>query len=1251
MHVITQICVLFCWMHTVTFVTSQDCTLEAFINSRKYDLNFDTTELESSYALGKQVRVGCNVGFSGFFKLICLETGWKTVGSKCQAKSCGHPGDAQFADFQLEKGDDFVFGSEVVYTCHKGYQMVSRINYRRCLSEGWDGVVPVCEAQQCPVIRVENNVQVIGDLEEGNYGNVIRFSCKIRNQILEGPSEIYCDENGQWSGTAPICKEVTCAPLKIDNGNVPNEKPVYKEHEILEFECNYKYIRSDGRPSKCTKHGTTSVWSPTPSCDEIKCKVNPLEGTRFDPPYKNLFSPGETVRVTCDDRYWVSTRQEVSAVSTCQENGEWTFRPICQEVTCPDRQPPNMDYWERRWQWSTPTLDATRRFTCRYGYKSAGGARSVKCTRDGWKPDPACQEVTCAPPKIENGNVLDEKPVYKEHEILDFACDRQYKRSDGRPSNCTKLGTTSVWSPTPSCDAIKCQLTQLEGTRFDPPYKNLFLPGERVRVTCDEKYWVSTPQEVSAVSTCQETGEWTIRPICLEVTCSDRRQPYMAYWQSGWWRSRKLGATREFVCGRGYKSAGGARSVTCTRDGWKPDPACQEVTCAPPKIENGNVLDEKPVYQEHEILEFECDRQYKRSDERPSRCIKHGTTSVWSPTPSCEPIKCMVTQLEGTSFDPPYKNLFSAGETIRVTCDEKYWVSTPQEVSAVSTCQKNGEWTIRPLCLEVTCSDRRQPNMESWESDWWWQRPTLGATRRFTCSDGYKSTGGATSVTCTRDGWKPDPACQGVTCAPPKIENGNVLDEKPVYQEHEILEFECDRQYKRSNGRPSRCTKLGITSVWSPTPSCELIKCKVSQLEGTSFDPPHKNLFSPGETIRVTCDEKYWVSTRQEVSAVSTCQETGEWTFRPICLEVKCSDRRQPNMDYWESGWWWSTPTLGDTKRFSCRYGYKSAGGATSVTCTRDGWKPDPACQEVTCAPLKIENGNVLDEKPVYQEHEILEFECDRKYKRSDGRPSKCTKQGTTSVWSPTPSCDAMKCQVHQLEGTRFDPPYKNVFSPGETVRVTCDEKYGISTRQEVSAVSTCQETGEWTFRPICLEVTCSDRRQPNMEYWDSGWRWQRPTLDATRRFRCRYGYKSTGGATSVTCTRDGWKPDPACQELLGCEPPPALDHGDIKYTIKSQYNHNERVEYMCQLYHTMEGEPNRTCIDGEWTGHMRCLEPCILNEDDTRQHNITLKLSDKKFFLHDEIMQFECAHGGPVGNMAMRQRCNSGVVLLPTCQ
>ncbi len=51
-----------------------------------------------------------------------------------------------------------------------------------------------------------DNVHVNGDLEEATFGNVVRFSCKFNNEILFGPQEIYCDENGEWSGQAPQCK-------------------------------------------------------------------------------------------------------------------------------------------------------------------------------------------------------------------------------------------------------------------------------------------------------------------------------------------------------------------------------------------------------------------------------------------------------------------------------------------------------------------------------------------------------------------------------------------------------------------------------------------------------------------------------------------------------------------------------------------------------------------------------------------------------------------------------------------------------------------------------------------------------------------------------------------------------------------------------------------------------------------------------------------------------------------------------------
>ncbi|XP_078114520.1 complement factor H-like [Sander vitreus] len=294
MHAINQICVLLLWVHTLTFAQIPDCTLEQFLNGPKFDSNFDTTGLQTSYPAGKQIRVGCNVGYSGFFKLTCVEGKWESKGTVCQPKSCGHPGDAQFADFNLEIGDDFVFGSKVVYTCHKGYQMVSRTNYRHCMNEGWDGVVPVCEAQQCPVIHVDNNVQVNGDPEEATYGNVVRFSCKSNSDILSNPgsAELYCDENGEWSGQPPKCIEIKCTVPPIENGHVPDRNiQEYKEHDVLHFMCNSQYKPTEDRPSRCTKVGIKAEWTPTPACEPITCKLTlpPLEGTRYESVSRNVF--------------------------------------------------------------------------------------------------------------------------------------------------------------------------------------------------------------------------------------------------------------------------------------------------------------------------------------------------------------------------------------------------------------------------------------------------------------------------------------------------------------------------------------------------------------------------------------------------------------------------------------------------------------------------------------------------------------------------------------------------------------------------------------------------------------------------------------------------------------------------------------------------------------------------------------------------------------------------------------------------
>uniref|UniRef100_A0A8P4GCI1 Sushi domain-containing protein n=1 Tax=Dicentrarchus labrax TaxID=13489 RepID=A0A8P4GCI1_DICLA len=93
---------------------------------------------------------------------------------------------------------------------------------------------------------------------------------------------------------------------------------------------------------------------------------------------------------------------------------------------------------------------------------------------------------------------------------------------------------------------------------------------------------------------------------------------------------------------------------------------------------------------------------------------------------------------------------------------------------------------------------------------------------------------------------------------------------------------------------------------------------------------------------------------------------------------------------------------------------------------------------------------------------------------------------------------------------------------------------------------------------------------------------------------------------------------------------PPPLTDGDIRASLKSQYNHNERVEYMCQNYYTMDGQPHKTCVNGEWIGQMRCLRPCTVNEELIKAHNIIFRFVDirKLYIPHNDQLEFMCVRG-----------------------
>ncbi|XP_073332115.1 complement factor H-related protein 1-like [Pagrus major] len=367
----------------------------------------------------------------------------------------------------------------------------------------------------------------------------------------------------------------------------------------------------------------------------------------------------------------------------------------------------------------------------------------------------------------------------------------------------------------------------------------------------------------------------------------------------------------------------------------------------------------------------------------------------------------------------------------------------------------------------------------------------------------------------------------------------------------------------------------------------------------------------------------------------------------------------------------------------------------------------------IKCTVPVIENGNVPGDTQEYNEHEVLYFECNPNYIPTDHRPTTCTKQRGRAEWIPTPYCETTKCRLTlpPLEGTIYEPAYRNVFKPGDTVRVICGERYGISNAQNTSATVTCNDDGDWTVRPLCKEVTCSVQRDPLVDNWNV----QRLTLNGTARYTCRSGYRSKDGTNLATCTRDGWRPKPLCQVALcqvtgvpdsvhittyipnkqlrrgqqlrfacrhhghflqgkamvecladgqwsapfptcggplGCNNPPSLTDGDTRESLRGRYSHNERVEYFCQNFYQMEGEPYQTCRNGEWLGKMRCLRPCTVDTEAMSRHNIAFRFGgDNKLYApHNDHITFTCVRGRHDGRLNMRQSCIDGVMHLPTC-
>uniref|UniRef100_A0A3B4VEZ1 Sushi domain-containing protein n=1 Tax=Seriola dumerili TaxID=41447 RepID=A0A3B4VEZ1_SERDU len=367
--------------------------------------------------------------------------------------------------------------------------------------------------------------------------------------------------------------------------------------------------------------------------------------------------------------------------------------------------------------------------------------------------------------------------------------------------------------------------------------------------------------------------------------------------------------------------------------------------------------------------------------------------------------------------------------------------------------------------------------------------------------------------------------------------------------------------------------------------------------------------------------------------------------MRQLCRDAcsKLPDVPHANIDYKE----------GDVIGFTCESGYTSA-QASKYVCTSDGWLTVSQGKCYSCSTLPdVPHAHVSEEtkKSEYQEGDVIHFTCETGYTSSPTIKYVCSSEGWLAVRRGKCSSSASSCDRPPTDGgvtVNGLPQNDDPILPDHVLMFSCD---GPGKYLNGSSVLTCGQDGQWDNPfPSCIGKDQFDSvKNLHIKIGDQ------LTEGQKLRFYCPLRGQTLRGTAEVECLANGqWShPFPTCGAHFDCGRPPPLDNGDLKESQRNQYRNNERVEYVCQNYHIMDGYPFRTCNNGEWTGQMRCLKPCTVDSEAMNNRNIRFRFSydNKKYSTHGDEMEFMCARGRPVRTVAMRQLCRDGVIDLPSCQ
>ncbi|XP_055079306.1 complement receptor type 1-like [Periophthalmus magnuspinnatus] len=218
---------------------------------------------QKSFGAGTRVYYVCDVGYvpsRGSKYRWCTKGQWSPLELQCRRRLCGSAGELLYGHYEYTGVE---FGDHATAVCDEGYQLFGHAT-RNCLSRGWDGHPPVCEALECDDPPEVANAETSGYAQAPyKYRTVVRYRCLVGT--LMGPSDIWCTMNGTWSSPLPQCKDITCMPPNIPNASwVRSRTGRYQYRDNIYIQCDPRFTLVGPSTITCDERGQ---WAPElPKC-------------------------------------------------------------------------------------------------------------------------------------------------------------------------------------------------------------------------------------------------------------------------------------------------------------------------------------------------------------------------------------------------------------------------------------------------------------------------------------------------------------------------------------------------------------------------------------------------------------------------------------------------------------------------------------------------------------------------------------------------------------------------------------------------------------------------------------------------------------------------------------------------------------------------------------------------------------------------------------------------------------------------